>query len=471
MIQAQKKEESSYENLTGKTVRPFGLRDKFGYLLGDFGGSLFFILVNSYLMVYYTDILHISAATVGILFLVANIWNAFADVLWGRFIDSSRNIKHGKFIYWIFRMSIPLAIVGVLMFVKIPGMPYGFHIAWAVAMYILWGTLYSTVNIPYGSMASVITNVPVERTSLSTWRTMGSSLAALIISVGGPLILFDNNTASADRFFLTAVMFGFLSLTSIIVCVRLSTERIVIPKIEKKKGDFKRTAKGLVKNKSLIWMLVVSLVFMATMLMIGVVNVYLFKDYFGKTIALSIVGFIQTATVFIVVPIINQAVVRFGKKEVGSVGLLIGGVSYLSLYLLPEVSITLFVMLTAVGMLGMNLFNIITWAFVTDVTDYHEYITGKREDGTVYSIYSFSRKIGQALAGGLAGIAITAVGYDTTMGTQSQEVLDGIYSLATLVPGIMFLLGFLVLAIFYPLNKKRTNQLADDLAKNLRLNK
>ena len=458
------------DNDNAKEVSPFGLRDKFGYLFGDFGGSLFFILVTSYLMVYYTDILHISAAMVGILFMVANIWNAFVDVLWGRFLDSKGNTKHGKFIPWIFRMSFPLVIAGVLMFVKIPGMTDGFYVAWAFVMYLLWGTLYSTVNIPYGSMASVITNDPVERTTLSSWRTMGSSLAMLIINVGGPLILFENNVASANRFLLVAVIFGSLSLVCIMGCVRLTTERIVVSEREKKKGDFKRTAIGLVKNKSLIWLLVVSLVFMATMLMIGVVNVYLFKNYFGTTAALSIVGFIQTATVFIAMPIIEPAVARFGKKEIGSAGLLIAAVAYLSLYVLPGVSVTLFVSLTAVGMFGMNIFNMITWAFVTDVTDYHEYLTGMREDGTVYSIYSFSRKIGQALAGGLAGFAITAVGYDVTKGTQSQDVLDGIYSLATLIPGLLFLLGFFVLAFFYPLNKKRTSQLVIDLEKNREAN-
>lgn len=134
---------------------------------------------------------------------------------------------------------------------------------------------------------------------------------------------------------------------------------------------------------------------MATMLMIGVVNVYLFKNYFGTTNALSIVGFIQTATVFIAMPIIKPAVARFGKKEIGSARLLIAAIACLSLYVLPDVSVTLFV-------------------FVTDVTDYHEYLTGMREDGTVYAVYSFSRKIGQALAGGLVGFAITAVGYDAT---------------------------------------------------------
>ncbi|MFC4025542.1 MFS transporter [Oceanobacillus longus] len=470
MSQAQKEIEPDYENNTLGSVKPFGIRDKLGYLFGDFGSSLFFMLVTTYLMIYYTDILHVSAAMVGSLFLFVNIWNACVDVLWGRFLDSRRNRNKSKFIPWIFRMSFPLVIAGVLMFVKIPGMPDGFYVGWSVVMYILWGTLYSTVNIPYGSMASVITNDPVERTSLSTWRTMGSSIAMLIISVGGPLILFENNIASADRFLLTAVLFGFLSLALLQTCVRLSTERITVPKMEKKTGDLKRTASALMKNKSLLWLLLVSLISMTTMMMIGVVNIYLFKNYFGNTIALSVVGFIQTATVFIAMPMITPAVMRFGKKEIGSAGLLIASVAYLLLYILPDVSVTLFVMLTAVGMFGMNLFNIITWAFVTDVADYHEYITGMREDGTVYSIYSFSRKIGQALAGGLAGFAITAVGYDAANGTQSQNVLDGIYSLATLVPGVLFLVGFLVLAIFYPLNKKRTNQLAANLIKNRKEN-
>ncbi len=444
---------------TSKTVLPFGMRDKFGYLFGDFGNDFFFILVSSYLMVYYTDILHVSAAAVGVLFAVARIWDAFADVIWGRFIDSRKTTKHGKFIPWIFRMSFPLVISGVLMFVQIPGVSDGFNVAFAFAMYILWGTLYATVNIPYGSMASVITDNPVERTSLSTWRTMGASMAALIINVGGPLILFQDNVASANRFLLAAIIFGILSLACYMACVTLSTERIVQAEKVNERGDFKKTVKGLGKNKPLLWLLVTSVIFMLTMLMIGSVNVYLFKNYFGSTVALSIVGFIQTAVVFIAMPFIKPAVARFGKKEVGSVGLLLASVSYLLLYALPDVSVTLFLVLSGVGMFGMQTFNLIIWAFVTDVIDYHEYLTNLREDGTVYSIYSFARKIGQAAAAGVAGFAITAVGYDATVGTQPQDVLDGLYGLATLIPGVLFLLGFIALAIFYPLNKKRTDNL------------
>src|SRR5690348_5096823 len=114
---------------------------------------------------------------------------------WGRFIDMRKTGKHGKFIPWILRMSLPLVIFGVLMFVYIPGTSDGFYLAYAYVTNILWGTLSSTVNIPYGSKASDITGVPVVRTSLSSWRTVGGQLAGLIINVVGPILLFVDNQA------------------------------------------------------------------------------------------------------------------------------------------------------------------------------------------------------------------------------------------------------------------------------------
>jgi len=241
-------------------MRKFGTRDKFGYLFGDFGNDFFFILVASFLMVFYTDVFHLNPAHVGILFLVARLWDAVADMTWGRFIDSRKTGKHGKFKPWILRMSLPLVIVGVLMFVYIPGMSDGFYLAYAYVTYILWGTLYSTVNIPYGSMASVITGDPVERTSLSSWRTVGGQLAGLIINVVGPIILFVDNQADPNRFLIGAIVFGVLAIACYLACYNLSTERIVIEdkdtdKPKEKKGG---TIKGLVKNKPLIWFLVAS---------------------------------------------------------------------------------------------------------------------------------------------------------------------------------------------------------------------
>ena len=457
------------EQVESKPVRPFGLRDKVGYLLGDFGNDFFFLLTSTFLMVFYTDIFHISAATVGVLFMVARLWDAFADVAWGRFIDTRPTTKNGKFKPWILRMSFPLVFTGVLMFTTIPGMSDGFYLAWAFVTYIVWGTLYSTVNIPYGSMASVMTADPVERTTLSTWRTVGASLAGLIINVLGPMIVFVDNKISADRMFMTACIFGVLAIACYIGCYKLSTERIEAPAKEVKKGDFLRSIKSLVKNKPFLWVLTASLMTMLTSFIVMAVNTYLFKDYFGNAAALSIIGLVQMASMFITVPLVKPLVAKFGKKEISVVGMAFASVIYIALFFLKGITTMPFIAIVAIAMMSMSFYSFITYAFISDVIDYHEYLTSLREDATVYSIVSMSRKIGQAVAGGIGGVAIAAVGYNATLGAQPQEVLDGIYMLGTLVPGILY--GIVAVVLFlYPLNKQKTIQLSQDLAAKRKVN-
>ena len=450
------------EQLNSKSVRPFGLRDKVGYLLGDFGNDFFFLLTSAFLMVFYTDVFHISAATVGALFMAARLWDAFADVAWGRFIDTRPATKHGKFKPWIFRMSFPLVITGVLMFTTIPGMSDGFYLAWAFVTYVVWGTLYSTVNIPYGSMASVMTADPVERTTLSTWRNMGAALAGMAINVLGPMIVFVDNKISADRMFMTACIFGVLAIACYIGCYKLSTERIAVPEKEVEKGAFLRSVKSLLTNKPFLWVLAASLLAMTNQFIVQAVNTYLFKDYFANAGALSIIGLVQTLAMFLVVPLVKPLVAKFGKKEISVVGMTIASIIYIVMYFLKFTTTTPFIVLAALAYMAMCLYNIVTWAFITDVIDYHEYLTSLREDATVYSIISMSRKVGQAVAGGIGGVAIAAVGYDATVGTQSQDVLDGIYMLGTLVPGIFYAIIAVVLFI-YPLSKQKTIQLGKDL--------
>lgn len=454
---------------SARTFRKFGFRDKLGYLFGDFGNDFFFILVSSFLMVYYTDVFQISAGVVGGLFLIARVWDAVADVTWGRFIDTRRAGKHGKFKPWILRMSLPLVITGVLMFVHIPGMSTGFYEAYAFVTYILWGTFYSTVNIPYGSMASVITNDPVERASLSTFRTLGATLAGLIINVVGPMILFVNNQADPNRFLLAAVIFGILSLSCYIACYKMSVERVSAPEVQKEKGNLGKTLKGLLKNKPLMWILIASLIFMVCFMLVNTVNVYLFKNYFESASALSLMGLVQTSIIILAMPLVKPLVAKLGKKELASAGLLLASVMYGMLYFLPNLPVNTFIALMTIATFGYAFFNMVIWAFVTDVIDYHEFLTGLREDGTIYSIYSFARKLGQAIAGGLGGFAIASVGYNSKLGVQTEGTLKGIYALATLSPAIILFVVFLVVMFLYPLNKARTNQLAKDLMNTRKL--
>lgn len=450
------------KNVNVETVRKFGLRDKLGYMFGDFGNDFFFIFASSFLMVFYTDIFGISPALTGTVFLIARLWDAVMDVAVGRFIDSRPATKNGKFRPWIIRFAPVLLIFGVLMFTKIPGLSNQFYLVYAYATYIIWGSLYSCVNIPYGSMASVISADPVERASLSTFRSTGATLAGMIISTVIPMTVFVNNKADSGRFFLMAVVMAVLAMICYTLCYKLSTERVTTAVNNEKKGSMAQSLKALAKNRPFKALVIASLILIIGMLLSGSLNTYLYKDYFQNTQALAIAGFIQILNLFIVAPSITPLIKRFGKKEAASAGLLFTAAGYLLLYLFPIKSAFLFVVLNFIVNLGYTLFNFMLWAFVTDVIDYQEYITETREDGTVYSFYSFARKVGQAIAGLLGGIALQWAGY-VKAPHQTAEVASNIRSLATLIPAATYFAVFVLIAFVYPMTKEALEEIHAEL--------
>lgn len=171
---------------------PFGMRDKVGYMFGDFANDFTFILSSSFLMKFYTDVMGVSAGVVGMIMMIARFVDAFTDVTMGQIVDRSKPTKDGKFRPWLKRMCGPVAIASFLIFQSgLAGMSYGFKVAWLFVTYILWGSIfYTSVNIPYGSMASAISADPKDRAELSTWRTIGSTLASLVIGVGTPMVAY-----------------------------------------------------------------------------------------------------------------------------------------------------------------------------------------------------------------------------------------------------------------------------------------
>ena len=145
--------------------------------------------------------------------------------------------------------------------------------------------------------------------------------------------------------------------------------------------------------------------------------------------------------------------------------MIISGVLYAVLYFMPNVSLTTYIVLSSAAYFALSFFMTAIWAFVTDCIDYQEFLTGSREDGTIYSIYSFSRKVGQAVAGGLGGFILAFVGYNAALEVQTERTLNGLFAINTIGLGIGFFVVGLIIMFLYPLNKKRTDQLAADLAK------
>ena len=173
-------------------ARPFGIRDKIGYMFGDFGNDFTFIFASSFLMVFYTKVLGISGAMVGTLFLLARVVDAFTDITMGRIVDSVKPSRDGRFRCWLRRMCGPVAIASFLMYQGgMAGAPMTLKIVYMYVTYLLWGSVfYTSINIPYGSMASAITEKPDERTALSTFRTVGATLAGLVIGIVLAMLLY-----------------------------------------------------------------------------------------------------------------------------------------------------------------------------------------------------------------------------------------------------------------------------------------
>lgn len=217
-------------------------KDKLGYALGDMGGILSFSLVSSYLTMFYTDILGISAASITILMLVARIWDAVNDPMWGSFIDSRKPTKHGRFRPYILCASFPLAVGAFLMFYKIPGLSNNQYLIYAYITYIFYGMMYTGVNIPYGSLASAITDDEIERSSLSMWRSVGAGIGGLPAQILMPLIVYTtviNSDGSSSKVLdgtKLSLCVGAISILTIILFIihfKLTKERIQLPPTQK----------------------------------------------------------------------------------------------------------------------------------------------------------------------------------------------------------------------------------------------
>ncbi|MBR5597989.1 MAG: MFS transporter [Lachnospiraceae bacterium] len=456
--------------MTTNNQKPFGMKDKLGYMFGDFGNDFTFILASLLMMKFYTDVMGVSAALVGTLMMVARFIDAFTDVTMGQIVDRSKPTAAGKFKPWLVRICGPVAVASFLIYGSwFANMGMTFKIVYMFVTYILWGSVfYTAINIPYGSMASAISANPEERASLSTFRTMGGALAGICIGVLLPIIIYDKvGDVQVMNGGKVSIAVGFCSIAAIlcyILCYKMCTERV---KLEQKteKFNFISLLKGLVTNKALIGIVLVSICMLLVQLTATTLQGYVFPDYYGNVAAQSVATLLAMLPTFLLAAVIGKIQAKCGRKELSIAGGIWGAIVFIIMYFMHINNPWVFAGIYTLGYCGLTVIQLICWAMITDVIDDTEVQTGSRSDGEIYSVYSFARKMGQAASSGVAGALLTMIGYvsGSTVG-QTEAVKEGIYTLSCLVPGIGFLLLALITWLFYPLSKKRVDENVEILA-------
>ena len=453
------------EVLESSKVKPFGMQDKVGYMLGDVGSCLLFNFIGSYLLVFYTEVFGISAAAVGTLMAVSRVWDAINDPMMGVIVDKRKRTKDGKFRPYLKYMGIPLGIFTILTFLVIPNMPQGMKLPYAYITYIGFGMAYTAINIPYGSLASVMTNDPVQRTELSTWRNISSIFAMIPLMVLTPKLVFDASDAVSQKgFLIAAVLYVIIANIGYRLCYKMTTERIINEvKEDAPKASLGETLKTLGKNKALIGLILSSLGTLTAMFLPNALNAYLFKDYFQAPGLLSLAGLLPMVGTFLAIPVTGKLVAKFGKKNIAIYSGIVSIAAYVVLVLFPTKNPMLYIALITVSGFGTALYGMIVWALVGDVIDYQEYLSGKREEGIVYATYSLSRKLVQAIVGSIGGFALAAIGYQSGAATQAPEVAESIRTIITVVPLIGFIFGTVCLKFVYNLSNKTLNEVNEEL--------
>ena len=449
-----------------KEIPAFGVKDQVGYVFGDMAGSFVNLFVDAYFLTFCTYALGIDPLWMSGLFLFSRLWDAINDPIIGSFPDRWRLGKSGdKFVPWIKLFMIPLALSGVLCFSKVPFEGVMLH-AWVAFAYIFFGMSYTGTSMPFGAMANVVSLDPIDRSKLSRARSIGGGLVGAVALGAVPVLCFDaDNNILPERFTLLAVVFGILCIASYMILCTFTRERVRVSAAEDEKFEFKKVFKAVLKNRPLIGVMFATIGSMLTITGSSQTYSYIYKEVYHNTDMIMVSTVAAIPFMIVVFPLIPKLVSKYGKRNV----ILITSAISFAVCLLKVVfyieNVILFTALNIISMIGQTAFTMLIWALVSDCLDYSEWKTGFRSDGSMYSMYTFSRKIGSTIASSGIAASLGLVGYVSGQNVvQTPEAVTGIYYICNIIPLLCYLFQLIGIGLIFNLNKEKTDAMYADMA-------
>ena len=458
--------------LDSKGHRKFSMIDNLAYAAGDFGCNMSFAL-KSTLIIFWTQFMGMDSLLYAGLLLV-QVWDAINDPLIGSIIDADKHqYKRNKFLTYIFVGSIGLVIAGALCFVPMPNAPAMAKNIIFVAGYVIWDAFYTVANVPYGSLLGLISDEPGDRASLSAFRSVGSLVGNMVPMVILPFIIYDaEDNIIGERVFIAALIMGILGFFAFQFMIK-NTEIRVDADVKANEGGEKfnviKAMGNFIKNRPAVGATVAAMGMFIGMQGAAAAVTVLFQSYFNAVEFSGIVSAFSMIPIILFTPLARKMVVKYGKKElatVGSIASVIAGILLVVMPITPDMKgVVIYILCQLIFALGMGIYSTVSWSMMGDAIDYNEWKHGTREEGTVYALHSFFRKLAQGAGPSLVLVIMVAMGYvEENLGNQTAEVALNMRYLVAVLYLVAAIFMFVGLGLVYNLDKKTTEKMAAELA-------
>ena len=461
------------KKLDANGYRKFGMLDRISYAAGDFGCNMSFALKSSIMAIFWTQFMALGEEMYATLLMVVQVWDAINDPLLGSMFDADkRNYKRGKFKTYILIGAIGLLFSGLFFFLPLPNAPKMMRCVLFVLGYVLWDAFYTIANVPYGSMMSVITTDGAERSELSTWRSIGSMIGNIVPMVLLPVICYDaSNNLKGEVVFVAAIVMGVFGLVAFSFMlktteIRVEENSVTISEKKQKFNVFKAFG-NFMKNRAAVGATLAAMAMFIGMQGSTTATTVLFQSYFGNAKASGIIMLISYLPMFLFMPFIKKIVNKYGKKEACAVGAAVSTFGALLLFL-PlgngTAGLIGYIVAQAFFGFGLGFYTCVSWALMADAIDYNEWKNHTKEEGTVYSLHSFFRKLAQGMGPSIVVLIMKVLGYDGSLGAdQPIEVATNMKWLVAALYTFSAAVMFIAIAFVYDLNKKKVAEMTAEL--------
>ena len=454
--------------------RKFGIRDSIAYAAGDLGCNMSFAL-KSTMSIFWTQFMGMDL-WYALLLIVVQVWDAINDPLIGSIIDADKHkYKRNKFLTYIWAGSIGLIVGGACCFLPFPNAPVWAKAIIFIAGYVVWDAFYTVANVPYGSLLSLISNDVKDRASLSAWRSVGSIFGNMLPMVILPFIIYDkNNNLMGERVFIAALIMGVLGFICFQFMIK-NTEIRVDTEIELKEDAPKfnvfKAFVNFMKNRPAVGATVAAMGMFIGMQGAATAVTVIFQSYYKNVQISGIVQLFAMIPIVVFTPLARSAVAKFGKKELATFGSIVSMVAGLGLFVVmpnnTNLDLVIYIVCQLIFSLGLGIYSTVSWAMMGDAIDYNEWKTGKREEGTVYSLHSFFRKLAQGIGPSLVLIVMVALGYvGENEGNQLWQVAVNMRYVVACTYMFSAILQFIGLGLIYNLDKKALSKMNQDLGRS-----